>query len=153
MVNEVRFIFIVAFLAIIVFMIGSHINSKKLNRYAKLLYDKAKDRKVKYAPFGTDGFKARILYEEGTLSQLDLSIRLVDRYNFMHHVLRLYTKDSDTLIVWFRFRDVTKKKLVADKLNSLSPKLLKEEDKRIQAVFDKIDEERLNGIYDAILRI
>ncbi len=153
MVNEVRLIFIIAFLAIIVFMIGNHINSKKLNKYAKLLQDKAEDRKVKYAPFGTDGFKARILYDEGTLSQLDLSVRLVDRYNFMHHVLKFYTKDSDTLVVWFRFRDVTKKKPVIDKLNPLSPRLLKEEEKRIQAVFDKIDEKRLNEIYDAILWI
>lgn len=153
MVNEVRFIFILAFLAIIVFMIGSHINSNKVRRYAELLQDKAKDKKVKYAPFGTDGFKARIQYREGVLAQLDLSIRLVDRYNFMHYVLRLYTKDSDTLIAWLRLRETAKKKLLMDKLSALTPKLLKEEDKRIQAVFDNIDEERLTKIYDTILRI
>lgn len=153
MVNEVRIIFIIAFIGIVVFMIGSHINSRKLKRYGKLLQDKAKDRRVKYAPYGADGFKARILYDEGVISQLDLAIKLVDRYNFMHYVLSLFTKDTDTMAVWFKLRDLSGKRSVVDRLNSFNPKKLNEKGKRIHAIFGEIDDERVNEIYDAILRM
>ncbi|MFH1774382.1 MAG: hypothetical protein ABH874_05435 [Methanobacteriota archaeon] len=151
--NEVRIIFIIAFAAVIVFMIGNHINAKKLDRYARSLENRAKDRKVKYAPYGTDGFKARIQFEEGAMTQLDLAFKLVDRYNFMHYLLSIYTKDSDTMAVWCRLRDETKKKLLVSRLNAAHPKQLVEEEKKVYAVFDRINDVRVNEVYDAILQI
>lgn len=151
--NEVRIIFIIAFAAVIVFMIGNHMNAKKLDRYAKVLQNRAKDRKVKYAPYGTDGFKARIQFDEGALTQLDLAFKLVDRYNFMHYLLCLCTKDSDTMAVWCRLRDESKKKLLASRLNAARPKQLIEEEKKIYAVFDRINDARVNEVYDALLQI
>lgn len=151
--NEVRIILIIAFAAVVVFMIGNYINAKKLDKYAGSLQNRAKDRKVKYAPYGTDGFKARIQFDEGALTQLDLAFKLVDRYNFMHYLLCFCSKDSDTMAVWCRLRDETKKKLLVSRLNAAHPKQLVEEEKKIYAVFDRINDARVNEVYDALLQI
>lgn len=153
MLNEVQAVSAVALFAVLVFFIGSNINRKKLDRYSRWLQDRAGDTRVKYAPYGTDGFRARIVYEKGPFTQLDFALKLVDRYNFMHYFLRFYTKDSDALAVWCSFRDPEKKSLLIEKLKTFSPKEIADEGKRVRAVLEDIDDKKVLAAYDAVLKL
>jgi len=96
-------IFLLAFIFIIVFFIGSNKNKKLSIKYAKAIkeYMTPHSEFVGFKPFGYSGFRSLCrLKKDEAFDKIEIAIALIDRENLMHYPLSFITKDYDRFICW-----------------------------------------------------
>ncbi len=96
-------IFLLAFIFLIVFFIGSNKNKKLSIKYAKAIkeYMTPHSEFIGFKPFGYSGFRSFCkLKKENAFDKIEIAIALVDRENLMHYPLSFITKEYDRFVCW-----------------------------------------------------
>jgi len=96
-------IFLLAFIFLIVFFIGSNKNKKLSIKYAKAIkeYMTPHSEFIGFKPFGYSGFRSFCkLKKDETFDKIEIAIALVDRENLMHYPLSFITKEYDRFVCW-----------------------------------------------------
>ena len=96
-------IFLLAFIFLIVFFIGSNKNKKLSIKYAKAIkeYMTPHSEFIGFKPFGYSGFRSFCrLKKENAFDKIEIAIALIDRENLMHYPLSFITKEYDRFVCW-----------------------------------------------------
>ncbi|MEM3406522.1 MAG: hypothetical protein QXY18_00620 [Nitrososphaerota archaeon] len=96
-------IFLLAFIFLIVFFIGSNKNRKLSIKYAKAIKELMTPYSdfVGFKSFGYSGFRSLCrLKKDEAFDKIEIAIALIDRENLMHYPLSFITKDYDRFVCW-----------------------------------------------------
>ncbi|MEM1574651.1 MAG: hypothetical protein QXF09_00330 [Nitrososphaerota archaeon] len=95
--------FLLAFIFLIVFFIGSNKNRKLSIKYAKAIKELMTPYSdfIGFKSFGYSGFRSLCrLKKDEAFDKIEIAIALIDRENLMHYPLSFITKDYDRFVCW-----------------------------------------------------